>query len=245
MLASPFRARLGDQIVIAADQDLVMAELAQEIGGLVVGTRRPVASLAPVAIREVQLTDADHVPIPVWLEPGYALPAGPGPLLVTAGRGIHASGYVPEAVRGVVWEPARPAPPGAFRYRIPLPLHAAPAATAPVVAELDADVAFDARASADWLETTVVSDGVRAHGWIDRASLPAHVYDFSDDVIESDDPKPGPEPSVDRCVHRAPSTDSEVIGLVVGPISATPVATGWRRVAVHAAWGDVTGYLAD
>ena len=72
-----------------------------------------------------------------------------------------------------------------------------------------------------------------------------HEFDFSDDTIEGETPKPTWGAStLGTCLRAAPSDDAAVIGLVHGVVEhARMMFNGWQEITVDAPWGQVTGYV--
>ncbi len=250
-LVCPWRVRIGGEVAIAVEHDAASVEVAQEVAGVEVGTRRSLRDVQPVVIREEPIVDGPWPGakrLPAWAEPGARLSGGHGAwAAIGAAPGIRVAGFVPVSARGLVWEEGEPRQVARFQTSGAIVVREQADANAAVVAEVSGGTRFDIvvdTAHPGWMRVVVDDQGLRIEGWALPPTQPKRtgVYDFSDDVIEGDMVVKGNVP-VDSCIRLAPTDGADVIGMVTGQVTAKDVANGWGHVDVRAAWGQVIGYV--
>jgi hypothetical protein len=199
-------------------------------------------ALAPVKLEQ----DSAAEDTGVWLEPGAAFelleePSGVRRQVTTRVTGIHAIGYVRNAVIGTVWVgPApRPAKNGDHVLDVGAVLRAAPNAQAPIVAHVRAELSVHAVAARGaWTLVEHATDGVRIRGFVETKELVEglHVdgltgvggYGISDiDRIQI---------SAQACLYDR--VGGEVVGVNVTARERYGfVEQGWGHVYVSTPWG--------
>ena len=256
-VSTPWRAILGGREVIVIGLNGTVVGIADESSGTIVAAYRPLTALTPVVAKLTPISEIPGgPPTGAWVEPGVPLPEHDdhGWFHIHHVGQVSVDGWIPASVSHKVWESANPDKGGARLDRF-AHLRAEPDPAAIEIATIDGTlpIALDSKdAPLGWEHVTADDGVVLVKGWVAQpppeqvmARHQLHRFEFSDDTIEGETPKPmGVAVPIGTCLRADPSADAAVIGLVDGLLEHTVKAReGWLEVTIDAPWGQVVGYV--
>jgi len=245
----------GRQVIVIGVNGTVVG-IADDSSGVIVAAYRPLAALTPVVTKLAPLSEVPGgPPIDAWVEAGVPLPdhAQHGWFHIHHVGPVSIDGWISATASHKVWESSKP---GTGGTRLPnfSNLRIEPDPSAPVIAMVDGTVSVTldvTEAQIGWQHVTADDGVVVVKGWV-AVPRPDQVvarqelrkFDFSDDIIEGETPKPSGVVPLGTCLRSALSDGADVIGLVDGMLEHTrKLSNGWLEVTVDAPWGHVTGYV--
>jgi hypothetical protein len=251
---APLRARINGQEVTLGEERGGRTEVIARFGlDFIIAGEVADDRFDRVVTREVALQRAPAGPAVagVMIEPGVVVERA---LAIHTSPPIEVAGFVPPAATGRHWDLRDERADGRTRAAHQLPssgeVFDGPAAVEPIAEIRGDDAVVDVLEDGPpgWNRVEAHDASVRVVGFItvQRPSMFAGQYDFSDDTVEGELVVPAGRREIvagPGCLRARPDDGAAIVGVASAPVRSRRVLGRWVELRLAAPWGTVVGYL--